>query len=245
MKYKTLGALAALFLSAQLNAAPIVAVTEWKVETGKAADFAKAIDGLQNTALGQDRKAQLQLQASSFNGINPATHRVTILYPSLAEMETWNQKFNGSKEQAGVMAGIGESAQMVSQYMGSPMQSWGTVSNEDVVWDVIRITATDPRAVLAGLNELMTSSESKAFPGQIWLVQILRGQASAAGRVTHEIAVGYESLAEMEAWSDKMQTTKAWQTWLGVAGNSFTIANRYNVAWLKAYEHGYSLEDFE
>ena len=136
MKYRTLGALAALFLSAQLNAAPIVAVTEWKVEAGKAADFAKAIDGLQNTDLGQDRKAQLQLQASSFNGVNPATHRITILYPSLAEMEAWNQKFNGSKEQAAVMVGIGESAQVVSQYMGSPMQSWGTVSNEDVVWDL-------------------------------------------------------------------------------------------------------------
>ena len=134
---------------------------------------------------------------------------------------------------------------MVSQYMGSPIQSWGSVSNEDTFWDVIRITATDPAAVAKGLNALMTSSDTKAFPGQIWLIQVVRGQASAAGRVTHEIAIGYESMAEMESWSEKMGNTKAWQEWLGIAGSSFTIANRYNVSWLKAYEHGYSLEEFE
>ena len=66
--------------------------------------------------------------------------------------------------------------------MGSPIQSWGNVSNEDTFWDVIRITATDPAAVAKGLNALMTSSDAKAFPGQIWLIQVVRGQASAAGK---------------------------------------------------------------
>jgi len=245
MSHRTLGAFVALFFSIQISAAPVVAVTEWKVDAGKAADFVEVIDDLQNTNLGKDRKAQLQLQASSFNGVNPATHRVTILYPSLAEMETWNKKFAASKEGEDVREDLTRHAQMVSQYMGSPIQSWGNVSNEDTFWDVIRITATDPAAVAKGLNALMTSSDAKAFPGQIWLIQVVRGQASAAGRVTHEIAIGYESMAEMESWSEKMGKTKAWQKWLGIAGSSFTIANRYNVSWLKAYEHGYSLEEFE
>jgi hypothetical protein len=231
MSHRTLGAFVALFFSIQISAAPVVAVTEWKVDTGKEADFVEVIDDLQNTNLGKDRKAQLQLQASSFNGVNPATHRVTILYPSLAEMETWNKKFAASKEREDVREDLTRHAQMVSQYMGSPIQSWGRVSNEDTFWDVLRITATDPA--------------TKAFPGQIWLIQVVRGQASAAGRVTHEIAIGYESMAEMESWSEKMGNTKAWQEWLGIAGSSFTIANRYNVSWLKAYEHGYSLEEFE
>lgn len=245
MKYKTLGALMALFFSVQVSAAPVVAVTEWKVKPGQAPAFAKAIDDLQQTDLAKDRTAQLQLQASSYNGVNPATHRITILYPSLAEMESWTARFNGSKEQANVMAGLSDNAEVVSQYMGSPIQNWGEVSNDDVFWDVIRITATNPAAVAQGLNALMSSVETKAFPGQIWLVQVVRGQASAAGRVTHEIAIGYQSMAEMEAWTEKMEKTKAWQTWLGVVANSFTIANRYNVSWLKAYEHNYTLEDFE
>ena len=198
MSHRTLGAFVALFFSIQISAAPVVAVTEWKVDTGKEADFAEVIDDLQNTNIGKDRKAQVQLQASSFNGVNPATHRITILYPSLAEMETWNKKFAASKEREDVREDLTRHAQMVSQYMGSPIQSWGSVSNEDTFWDVIRITATNPAAVAKGLNALMTSSDAKAFPGQIWLSQVVRGQASAAGRVTHEIAIGYES---WQKWS--------------------------------------------
>ena len=44
MKYKTLGALMALFFSVQVSAAAVVAVTEWKVKPGQAPAFAKAID---------------------------------------------------------------------------------------------------------------------------------------------------------------------------------------------------------
>lgn len=79
MKYKILGALMALFFFGQVSAAPVVAVTEWKVKPGQALAFAKAIDDLQQTDLAKDRTAQLQLQASSYNGVNPATDRKSVV----------------------------------------------------------------------------------------------------------------------------------------------------------------------
>tara|TARA_B100000575_G_C22945137_1_gene546846 strand:- start:483 stop:644 length:162 start_codon:yes stop_codon:yes gene_type:complete len=53
----------------------------------------------------------------------------------------------------------------------------------------------------------MKAPETKDFPGQIWLIQMVRGNAAPDGSVTHQIAVGYESLAEMETWQDYMVTT--------------------------------------
>ena len=73
----------------------------------------------------------------------------------------------------------------------------------------------------------------------------MRGNAAPDGRVTHQIVVGYESLTEMEAWSDYMVTTKAWQKWTDIAQNSFVVTNRFYVDWLVGYDHNYTLEDFD
>ena len=129
--------------------------------------------------------------------------------------------------------------------MEQPVRNWGTVSNDDKVFDVVRLQVSDPTATLAGLNALMNASESNDFPGQIWLIQVLRGNAAPDGRVTHQIVVGYESLAELEAWQDYVVSTTAWQTWAGVAQNSFIVTNRFIVEWLSVYDHNYTLEDFD
>jgi hypothetical protein len=242
---KILGAGALAVLSSAALAVQPILTYEWTVEPGKAGEFAQAFDILQKTKLGQDRTAQVQLQSTSFNGANPATHRVVVLYPSMTEMDKWNAKFAGSDEGAAFMTRASKMATAVAQYITVPMKNWGTVSSKDTHWDSISINATNPAAVLAGLDELMMSAELKDFPGELWLVQVLRGQSAATGNMTHQMYVGYESLSELDAWSDKLYTTKAWQKWLGIASQSFTITNRETVDWLKAYEHSYSLEDFE
>ena len=245
MQSKIIGALLGLAAAAGIQAAETALVYEFAVEPGKAGVFAEAFTQLQNTEIAQDRKAQIQLQSSSFNGANPATHRVTVLYPSLQEFETWMAKFNGSQAQVAFQEATSSVATPVSQYMANPLKSWGEVSSADQTWDIARIGATNPVAVLQGLDALMAAPDTQDFPGQLWLVQVSRGQASPAGHVSHEIVVGYESLAEMETWMDTLVQTEAWSTWLGVAAQSFTITNRYHINWLTAFEHGYTLEDFE
>ena len=247
MKNKILGVLSALLVSVSSLAqgAPTVIVYEWAVQAGKAGAFAAALDTLQKSKVAQDRTAQLHLESIGFNGVNPATHRVVVLYPSIAEMESWNKKFEGSEAGTAFMEAINDVASPVAQYMEQPLQSWGDVSNDDMVFDVVRMQVSDAAATAAGLNALMSAPESKDFPGQIWLIQVVRGNAAPDGRVTHQIVVGYESLAEMETWQDYMLTTDAWKTWAGVAQNSFLITNRFTVNWLAVYDHNYTLEDFD
>ena len=80
--------------------------------------------------------------------MNPATHRVVVLYPSIAEMESWNKKFAGSNYDAGraFMESINGIASPVAQYMEQPLQSWGAVSNDDMVFDVVRMQVSDATA---------------------------------------------------------------------------------------------------
>lgn len=247
MKNKIIMAVSALLLAAAgwVQAGQTVLVYEWTVQAGKAGEFAAALDTLQKSSIAKDRTAQLHLESIGFNGANPATHRVVVLYPSLAEMESWNAKFSGSDESNAFVQSVSQIATPVAQYMESPLKSWGEVSNDDVVFDVVRLQVNDPAATLAGLDALMNSPEAKEFPGQIWLIQVASGNAAPDGRVTHQIVVGYESLAEMEAWSDYMYQTKSWQTWTGVASSSFTVMNRFFVQWVAIYDHNYTLEDFD
>ena len=100
-------------------------------------------------------------------------------------------------------------------------------------------------AVLSGMNELMGSKDWSDFPGQVWLVQLFRGIAGLGGTITHQIAIGWESMSEIEAFIDDIYQTKAWQKWIGIASQNSTIINRESISWLRAYEHSYSLEDFD
>ena len=95
MKNKILSgfAIALVVASGLLQAAPTVLVYEWNVAAGKAGEFAAALDALQKSDVAKDRTAQLHLEAVGFNGANPATHRVVVLYPSIAEMESWTKSF--------------------------------------------------------------------------------------------------------------------------------------------------------
>jgi hypothetical protein len=244
IKFRSLLAGALIMVSGVLQAAPTVLVYEWAVQSGKAGEFASALDTLQKSKIAKDRTAQLHLESIGFNGASPATHRVVVLYPSIAEMDAWTKKFQSSGAGSAFQETINRIATPVAQYMEQPVQSWGEVSNDDKVFDIVRLQVSDPVATVAGLNALMGAPESKDFPGQIWLIQVLRGNAAPDGRVTHQIVVGYENLTEMETWEDYMATTKAWQKWTGVARNSFTVMNRFTVDWLVDYNHNYTLEDF-
>ena len=234
-----------ILASTMARASETALVYEWAVQPGQDNTYAEAIESLQKSKLAGDRTAQLQLQSVSFDGANPTTHRVVVLYPSLAESEKWNAKFSGSREQTDFMNSVNRVATSVNQYMAKPVMSWGEVSNNDTVFDLVRIQVTNPQAIAAGLDGLMKSGDAEGFPGQIWLVEIRRGQASPDGRVTHEIVVGYESMAEMEKWLDYIYKTKAWAAWVEIASQHMIVVNRSLFNMLATYNHNYSLEDFD
>ena len=70
--------------STMARASETAIVYEWAVQPGQENAYAEAVETLQQSKLAGDRTAQLQLQSVSFDGANPTTHRVVVLYPSLA-----------------------------------------------------------------------------------------------------------------------------------------------------------------
>ena len=235
---------ALLFASSFASAMPFVQVYEWAITPGQAPAVVAAFDALQSSEVGKNRRAQVQLQAVAFNGASPTTHRVVALWPSVAEAEAWSQGALASEEIALYTARLNQAGTPVATYSVVPLRNWGTVSSEDRTWDVIQVEVSNPGAILAGLDALLNDKETQAFPGQIWLVQVLTGQAGAAGRSTHEIVVGYESLAEMEAWQETLLATDAWKKWSAVAGANMKLVNRSFAQWVRFVEHSYDLEAF-
>ena len=128
MKNKILGMFfgTLMLASGLLQASPTVLVYEWAVQSGKAGEFAAALDTLQKSEIASDRTAQLHLESIGFNGVNPATHRVVVLYPSITEMEAWNKKFVGSDAATAFLDSINEIASPVASIWSSRF-SWGRV----------------------------------------------------------------------------------------------------------------------
>ena len=125
------------------------------------------------------------------------------------------------------------------------LMGWGTVSNKDTVWEAIRVNVSDPGAVVTAFNALMTSKSAEAFPGEVWLSAISYGNAADGDVATHVITVGYESIAEMEAWNDQIRKTQAWADFgLALQGNMRTV-NRELIQFLSVFDHQMSLENFK
>ena len=66
---------------------------------------------------------------------------------------------------------------------------WGTDSNNDRVWEAIRVNVTNPGGVFAAFNAIMDSKSAEAFPGEVWLSAIRCGNAADGDVLTHAITV--------------------------------------------------------
>jgi len=125
------------------------------------------------------------------------------------------------------------------------LMGWGTVSNNDTVWEAIRVNVTNPGGVFAAFNTLMDSKSAEALPGEVWLSAIHYGNAADGDVLTHVIPVGYQSMAEMQAWNDQIRKTQAWADFgLALQGNMRTV-NRELVQFLSVFDHQMSLENLK
>jgi len=104
---------------------------------------------------------------------------------------------------------------------------------------------TDPAGVVKAFDTMMGSNQAQAFPGQIWLSAVDYGNESQGGVATHVITVGYESMAEMEAWNDRFMQTKAWEKFQKSIQSRMTLINRELVRFVSVYDHQISLEDLD
>ena len=246
MKNTTL--ITAVFAAFLLAAIPLQAAQVWdlyhfKVKAESVAPVVSAFNRLQESEMGKNRMASVHLQASVFGGPNGTTHSIVAIYPSRAEFERASQALAGTSEWRAFQRAMSKHTVAVGNSAMQTITGWGTVSNADVVWEAIRVNVTDPAGVVKAFDTMMGSDEAKAFPGEIWLSAVNYGNESEGGVATHVITVGYESMAEMEAWNDSFRRTKAWAKFQRTIQNQMTLVNRELVRFVSVYDHQMSLED--
>ncbi len=247
---KTTSSIIAVFVATLLTTIPLHAAQVWdlynfKVRAENVAQVVNAFNRLQESEVGKNRMASVHLQASIFGGTNGTTHSIVAIYPSRAEFERASQSLVGTPEWRAFQRAMSKHTEAVGNSAMQTITGWGTVSNEDVVWEAIRVNVTDPAGVVKAFDTMMGSNEAQAFPGEIWLSAVDYGNESQGGVATHVITVGYESMAEMEAWNDGFMQTKAWEKFQKSIQSKMTLINRELVRFVSVYDHQISLEDLD
>ena len=238
-------ALNLVFASSLVYSAQVWDLYNFKVNPGKAPAILKAFNDLQTSEAGSNRMASVHLQQSVFGGSSGTTHSIVALYPSRAEFERARKSLAGTKAWRKFQTAMGANSEAINNSAMETLMGWGTVSNKDTVWEAIRVNVSDPASVVAAFNALMASESAEDFPGEVWLSAISYGNAADGGVATHVITVGYESMAEMEAWNDQIRKTQAWADFgLALQGNMRTV-NRELVQFLSVFDHQISLENFK
>ena len=237
--------LSLLFASSLVHSAQVWDLYNFKVQPGKATAVLKAFNDLQMSEAGSNRMASVHLQQSVFGGSSGTTHSIVALYPSRAEFERARKSLAGTKAWRKFQTAMGANSEAINNSAMETLMGWGTVSNKDTVWEAIRVNVSDPASVVAAFNALMASESAEDFPGEVWLSAISYGNAADGGVATHVITVGYESMAEMEAWNDQIRKTQAWADFgLALQGNMRTV-NRELIQFLSVFDHQISLENFK
>ena len=176
------------------SAAKIIAATDEYM----ASDFAK-----------ENFKGSLHLNAYIANGESNATHFFAVLQPSLDAHMQWITAGSGSEAGQKFFSVLRANSTPVSDQFNSFIQTYGTPSNDDVVW-IIHEFFTKPSNVEEVLKHTATlDKEIKGdFPGQFGISAVSFGGGT---EVSHLLTVGYSSIAELESWEDQVATNKALQ----------------------------------
>ncbi len=213
---KIITTLVLLMASSGAFAAPTWMVYEVAVSPANQATVAAATQKFMASKTGKAMPGSLHLNGIIANGASPATHSFALLFPSMASLMNWQASMAGNADFAAFMGSLTPVSQPVSEYINSFGANWGTASNDDRLWQLTRFRTTDPMAVVAAQNKLMSDPSMKDFPGQIGLSATGVGNRSGMNNdsSSHIFSVGFESVEEMESWGSYLQTQPAWGEYL-------------------------------
>jgi hypothetical protein len=236
---------AAAILSSGVMAAPSFKIYEVAVPLSKQAAVLEATDTFMQSKKGKSYKGGLHVNTILANGISPATHSFVLLMDSMAAIEEWETGLVGDPDIAKFWAALDANSTPVSQYMGSLIKTWGDISNNDRVWMITRFRTTDPMAVVRAQDKLSAATRDD-FPGQVVLHSIPVGSRGGANNdySTHMLVAGYESVAEMEAWSNNMNAQPAWAEYLGSLRSTVTWQGTDLIQNTVIYDDGMDVKSF-
>jgi len=206
IRYAAIG----LFLFSQTaTAQPTFSVISFSTTPPNLPAVQSATDTLLGSAAGKEFPGKLLLQAAVADGSNPATHSFIPLYKTAAEREAFIRKLEADPAWKTFLAEITKLTQPVSTVLYRTLKSWGEVVDTDHVWAGHAFKVNDAPAFLAAIDKFLASPTGKKFPGQVHLSVVVAGGLTP---VTHVVAVGYASEAEMEAWSAVRDASADWAT---------------------------------
>ena len=194
--------------TAYISAGQIWTQYDFKVDTQEsAAKIVAASDELMASEFAKSNfKGSSHLDFYLANGSNTATHSFALLQPSMAAHQEWMTSLQNSPEGQKFYAVLNANSTPITDRINSFVQSYGTASNDDVVWLIhqFNVKPSKVTAVVKAFEKLDRGTKDQ-FPGQFGLSAVAFGQED----VTHLLTVGYSSIEEMESWEDQIGSNKA------------------------------------
>lgn len=189
----------ALFvLPAFANAGPGSAATSFSVPPANVAKAVAAFDAWSKSAAASQFKGRFLLSQVLADGTDPATHVFVAIYNSAADYDVYQQAAMNDPARAALIEAL-SGAENSFTGRTSLIRSWGDVNETDTVWQGFYFDVTDPAGLNAAIDAWLASPRGKSFPGQAHLSAITSGGIDAPAGM---FAVGWSSVAEMEAWYD-------------------------------------------
>jgi len=162
-----------------------------------------AMDTYMASSAGKQFKGRTLLLQHVADGSDPASHSIVSIFHSAAEQDTYNKAVVNDPARKAYMDTIVPIGQLTMTARTSLLKSWGDVVDTDRVWVQIALNVNDYAAWMASLDTWLATPKGKAFPGQGHVSMVNFG---GAGAPTHLVALGYASIAEMEAYMDGLAT---------------------------------------
>ena len=182
----------------------------YQMEVSDPSAFIAAMSEFQNSATAKNRNATVSLRQIISNGTNPATHSVSVIYPSAADMDASRARRSQSEDWAKMQRAMSAISSRVSEGVfrttgitgGSP----DNITSKNPVSRYISMNVRDPARYVEAWKKLQASRP--ADQGSSALLQVM---GSGEMGITHVVSLSANSMAELMSGN---QNDAAWSEFL-------------------------------
>jgi len=182
----------------------------YQMEVSDPSAFVAAMSEFQNSETAKNGNAMVSLRQIISNGTNPATHSVSVIYPSAADMDSSQVARAQSKDWAKMQRAMSGISSRVSEGVfrttgiigGSP----DNITSKNPVNRYISMNVQDPTKYVEAWKKLQASRP--ADQGSSALLQVM---GSGGMGITHVVSISANNMAELMSGN---QNDAAWREFL-------------------------------
>ena len=182
----------------------------YQMEVSDPSAFVAAMSEFQNSETAKNRNATVSLREIISNGTNPATHSVSVIYPSAAGMDSSRVARAQSKDWAKMQRAMSGISSRVSEGVfrttgitgGSP----DNITSKNPVNRYISMNVRDPARYVEAWQKLQASRP--ADQGSSALLQVM---GSGGMGITHVVSISANNMADLMSGN---QNDAAWREFL-------------------------------